>query len=54
VDANKVVATLTERAEQARLDAPGAQAVAPASSWDLVAVAAVVIPGLALLITALA
>ena len=54
VDANKVVATLTERAEQARLDAPGAQAGAPASSWDLVAVAAVAIPGLALLITALA
>ena len=54
LDANKVVATLTERAEQARLDAPGARAGAPASAWDLVAVAAVVIPGLALLITALA
>jgi Bacterial PH domain len=54
LDANKVVATLTERAEQARLDAPGARPGAPASAWDLVAVAAVVIPGLALLITALA
>jgi hypothetical protein len=54
VDANKVVATLTERAQQARLDAPGTQAVAPVSHWDLVAVAAVVIPGLALLIAALA
>jgi hypothetical protein len=54
VDANKVVATLTERAEQARLEAPGAQAGAPASAWDPVAVAAFVIPGLALLITALA
>lgn len=54
VDADKVVATLTERAERARLDAPGTQAVAPSSTWDLVAVAAVVIPGLALLITALA
>ena len=54
VDANKVVATLTERAEQARLDAPAVQAAAPASTWDLVAVAAIVIPGLALLIVALA
>jgi hypothetical protein len=54
VDADKVVATLTERAERARLDAPGAEAVAPTSTWDLVAVAAFVIPGLALLITALA
>jgi hypothetical protein len=54
VDASKVVATLTERAQQARLDAAGTQAVAPVSHWDLVAVAAVVIPGLALLIAALA
>jgi hypothetical protein len=54
VDANKVVATFTERAQQARLDAPGTQAVAPVSHWNLVAVAAVVIPGLALLIAALA
>jgi hypothetical protein len=54
VDADKVVATLTERAERARLDAPGTEAVAPTSTWDLVAVAAFVIPGLALLITALA
>ncbi|MGH3297461.1 MAG: PH domain-containing protein [Trebonia sp.] len=54
VDANKVVATLTERAEQARLHAPAAQAAAPVSTWDLVAVAAIVIPGLALLIVALA
>jgi Bacterial PH domain len=54
VDASKVVATVTERAEQARLDAPAVQAVAPASTWDLVAVAAIVVPGLALLIAALA
>ena len=54
VDANKVVATLTERAEQARLDAPAVQAVAPVATWDLVAVAAIVVPGLALLIAALA
>jgi Bacterial PH domain len=54
VDANKVVAALTERAEQARLDAPATQPVAPVSTWDWVAVAAVVVPGLALLIVALA
>jgi hypothetical protein len=54
LDPNRVVATLTERAEQARQDAPDSQAAAPVSTWDLVAVAAVVIPGLALLITALA
>jgi hypothetical protein len=54
LDASKVVATLTERAEQARADAPAAPAVAPVSSWDWVAVAAIVVPGLALLITALA
>jgi Bacterial PH domain len=54
VDANKVVAAVTERAERARLDAPAAQAVAPVSTWDLTAVAAIVIPGLALLIAALA
>ena len=54
LDANRIVATLTERAEQARQDAPTGQAVAPVATWDLVAVAAVVIPGIALLITALA
>lgn len=54
LDADKVVATLTERAEQARLDTPEVQATAPVSTWNLVAVAAVVVPGLALLITALA
>jgi hypothetical protein len=53
VDANRVVATLTERAEQARRDAPGAIAAAPTGSWDWIAVAAVVVPGIALLITAL-
>ncbi|MDX6417537.1 MAG: hypothetical protein QOG28_2157 [Trebonia sp.] len=54
LDANRVVAALTERAGQARIEGPDDQAVAPASTWDLVAVAAVVIPGLALLIAALA
>ena len=53
VDADRVIATLTARAEKARLDAPDAKATAPASTWDLIAVASVVIPGLALLVTAL-
>ena len=49
-----MIATLTARAEQARLDAPGAVATAPVATWDWIAVAAVVLPGLALLITVLA
>jgi hypothetical protein len=53
LDAARVVATITARAEQARLDAPGAPAAAPSSAWDWTAVAAVLIPGLALLIVAL-
>lgn len=53
VDADQVIATLTERAEQARLDTPGAQGEAPASTWCWPAVAAVVIPALALLVVAL-
>ena len=44
----------TERAEQARLDRPEAPATAPVSTWDLTSIAAVVVPGLALLIIALA
>jgi hypothetical protein len=54
VDANRVVAAITARAEQARLDAPGAVATAPASTWNWPAIAAVLIPALALLIAALA
>jgi Bacterial PH domain len=54
LDAGRVIATLTERAEQARLQAPDTQAAAPVSTWDLIAVASVVIPGLALLAVALA
>ena len=54
VDANRVVATITARTEQARLDTPGALATAPASTWNWLAIAAVLIPGLALLIAALA
>jgi hypothetical protein len=54
VDAELVVATLTTRAEQAREDAPAVRAAAPASSWHWPAVAAVLIPALALLIAVLA
>jgi hypothetical protein len=54
VDAGRVIATLTARAENARLDAPDTQAAAPVSTWDVLAVASVVIPGLGLLIAALA
>jgi len=54
VDADRVVAAITTRTEQARLDGPGALATAPAATWNWPAVAAVVIPGLALLIAALA
>jgi hypothetical protein len=53
VDTGRVVATLTERGEQARLDAPDVQAAAPVSTWDWTAIASVVIPGVALLIAAL-
>jgi len=59
VDADRVVAAITARAEQARAeqaaaDAPGALATAPASTWSWPAIAALVIPGLALLIAVLA
>ncbi len=54
VDAGRVVAAITARTEQARLGAPGALATAPATTWNWPAVAAVAIPGLALLIAALA
>jgi Bacterial PH domain len=54
VDADRVVATITARTEQARLDAPGASAVAPDSTWNWPAIAAVAVPGLALVIAALA
>lgn len=53
VDAEQVIATLTARAEEARLDAPGVGGEAPVSTWAWPAVAAVVAPGLALLIAAL-
>jgi hypothetical protein len=53
VDTGRVITTLTERGEQARFDASDVQATAPVSTWDWTAVAAVVIPGLALLVAAL-
>jgi hypothetical protein len=54
VDADRVVATITARADQARLDAPGTPATAPLSTWNWPAVAAVAVPGLALVVAALA
>jgi hypothetical protein len=54
VDAERVVATLTTRAEQAREDEADGRAVAPVSTWYWPAIAAVLIPALAVLITALA
>ena len=53
VDTGRVIATLTERGEQARFDAPDIQAAPPVSTWDWTAVASVVVPGLALLVAAL-
>jgi hypothetical protein len=53
LDVSRIIGTLTERAEEARLDAPGARPAAPVSTWDLTALASVVVPGLALLIIAL-
>ena len=54
VDADLVVTTLTTRAEQAREDEPAVRAAAPVSSWYWPAVAAILIPALALLIAVLA
>jgi len=54
LDADRVIATLTERAERARRQAPGTLAAAPVSTWNLLAVASVVIPALALLAVVLA
>lgn len=54
LDVGKIVASFTERAERARLTEPEAEATAPVSTWDWRAVAAVAVPGLALLVVALA
>lgn len=53
-DADHVITQLTSRAEQARAAAPDAQAVPPVTSWNWLAVAAIVVPALALLIVVLA
>jgi hypothetical protein len=54
VDADLVAATITARAGQVRADEPGTPATAPLSTWNWPAVAAVAVPGLALVIAALA
>lgn len=54
LDVRNVIAELTERAASARQEAPDAPAVPPASAWQWPAVAAVLIPALALLIAVLA
>jgi hypothetical protein len=53
MDTAKVVATVTERAEQARRATPEREAAAPASAWHWAAVAAVLVPALALLVAVL-
>jgi hypothetical protein len=54
LEAAKVIADLTARAEQARAAAPDAQAVPPVSSWHWPAVTAIGVPAVALLIAVLA
>jgi Bacterial PH domain len=55
LDAGQVVAALTERADRARReDAPVTLATAPVSVWQWPAIAAVLVPALAVLIAALA
>jgi Bacterial PH domain len=53
MDTAKVVATVTERAEQARRGTPEGEATAPASAWQWAPVAAVLVPALALLVAVL-
>jgi hypothetical protein len=50
LDVDIVVATLTERAEQVRSDAAAVRAYPPVSSWYWPAIAAVLVPILALVI----
>jgi Bacterial PH domain len=49
-DADHVITQLTALADEAKAAAPDEQAVPPVSSWNWLAVAAVVVPALALLI----
>jgi hypothetical protein len=53
LDVDIVVATLTERAEQLRTDAADVRARPPVSSWYWPAVAAILVPILALVIAVL-
>jgi Bacterial PH domain len=53
LDVDIVVATLTERADQVRSDAVGVRAQPPVSSWYWPAIAAVIVPILALVIAVL-
>jgi Bacterial PH domain len=50
LDADVMVATLTDRAESARADAAGARAERPVSTWYWPAIAAVLVPALALVL----
>jgi hypothetical protein len=52
LDVEVVVATLGERAERAKLDAPDARSYPPVSSWNWPAIAAVVAPAALLAIVA--
>ena len=53
LDVDIVVATLTERAEQVRSDAAGVRAQPPVSSWYWPAIAAILVPVLALVLAVL-
>jgi hypothetical protein len=53
LDPDKIVATINERAAKAQQDTPEVAATAPVVTWDWAAVAAVVVPGVALLVIAL-
>ena len=53
LDVDIVVATLTERAEQVRSDAVDVRARPPVSSWYWPAIAAIIVPVLALVLAVL-
>jgi Bacterial PH domain len=53
LDVEILVATLTERAEKARSQAPDARPEPPVSTWSLATITAVLAPSLALLVVAL-
>jgi len=53
LDADKIIASLTEHANQARADNPGYRAAAPVATWYWPGIAAIGVSGLALLVIAL-